>query len=443
MLLSFVEVFFEKITAYRLVVLAAMFCFSGLFKPRKNCVAKALILSALYAVIPWVISYCTGNQFVITEIFRVNAWYSASYLVYWVLAMGIFAACFQCSFKAAVFCGLASYSVQCIAFYTSSIFRYVFLESQIGLAHWFAYFWIILIVLAVFYFVFVRKLRDNLANLESGRLLLFLALALFTINIFSQRWQYSYIIERNFNVVEIFGTVFLLIIGVLLLIVQFGFFEETSLREDKLILDNALWSAKKQYALSRENIEIINRKCHDMRHQINALRTISDEKQRQALFQETEKAVEIYSEIAKTGNSALDVVLTEKSFLCQQHEIDFTYMLSGEDFAFMDTADVYSLFGNALDNAIEAVSGCPEREKRFISIREIRREGFLNLTFENYCDRTLKFENGLPVTTKGDTAYHGFGTKSIRYIAEKYGGSAHMCQEENRFVLRLYFVKPL
>lgn len=440
MLLLMLEDVLGKIASYRVVILAAMFCFSGLFKPRRRCVARALSLSALYIGIPILVAHYTGNQFAISELLRVNVWYSASYLIYWVLAMGIFAACFQCSFKAVLFCGMASYSVQCVAFYSSSIFRYLFLESKIGLPYWCAYFWIILVVLGLFYFVFVRRLQDNLSNLKSGKLLLSLALALFAINVFSQRWQHSYVPAGNYDVVEIYGTVFLLIISILLLVVQFGFFEETSLREDKLVLDNALRSAKKQYELSKENIDVINRKCHDMRHQINALRTISDEGQRQALFRETEQAIEIYSEIAKTGNRALDVVLTEKGFLCQQREIDFTYMLSGGDFSFMDTADIYSLFGNALDNAIEAVSHCAEKEKRFISIRESRRDGFINLTFENYCDRTLKFENGLPVTTKEDTVYHGFGTKSIRYIAEKYGGSAHMCQEENRFVLRLYFV---
>ncbi len=435
------EKFFQGITAYRMVILFAILCFSELFKPKKHCAAKLILLITLYTAIPNLITWITGDQFVMLRAFRISESYSASFLIYWILAMGIFAAAFQCSVKAVLFCGLAAYSVQCVAFYTSSIVRYIFLGSKLGLAYWTSYFLTMLLVLAGFYFIFVKKLQDNLASLESERLLAFLGISLFPINFFSQKWQNSYILEGDYDVVEIYGTVFLLIISILLLIVQFGLFEETKLREDKAVLNNALGSAQKQYELSKENIDTINRKCHDMRHHLNALRTISDEKERQELFSETEDALRIYSNIAKTGNEVLDVVLTEKMFICQQRGIELTYILSGEDFAFMDKADIYSLFGNALDNAIESVCDCADREKRIITIRESKKEGFLNLTFENYCDKILKFENGLPLTTKGDTAYHGFGTKSIRYIAEKYGGNVKMEQAENRFVVRLYFVR--
>ena len=51
------------------------------------------------------------------------------------------------------------------------------------------------------------------------------------------------------------------------------------------------------------------------------------------------------------------------------------------------------------------------------------RKGFLVTRCENYCPNPPVFENGLPVTTKADRVYHRYGLKSIRYTAEKYGGS--------------------
>ena len=55
-----------------------------------------------------------------------------------------------------------------------------------------------------------------------------------------------------------------------------------------------------------------------------------------------------------TGNHALDVILTEKSLICKQKEIKLTCMADGKQLAFMQTTDLYSIFGNLLNNSIEA-----------------------------------------------------------------------------------------
>ena len=47
----------------------------------------------------------------------------------------------------------------------------------------------------------------------------------------------------------------------------------------------------------------------------------------------------------------------------------------------------------------------------------------------------VRFKNGLPVTSKGDTANHGFGVRSIRSVAGKYGGTVHIKNEDGLFIL--------
>ena len=49
------------------------------------------------------------------------------------------------------------------------------------------------------------------------------------------------------------------------------------------------------------------------------------------------------------------------------------------------------------------------------------------------------FKNGLPVTTKGSTDYHGYGTRSIRHIAERYGGRAVFSCQDGWFSARILF----
>ena len=56
---------------------------------------------------------------------------------------------------------------------------------------------------------------------------------------------------------------------------------------------------------------------------------------------------------------------------------------------------------------------------------------------ENYCPYPVPLKDGLPFTTKGDTDFHGFGTKSIRYAAQKYGGTMQIGQENEMFILNV------
>lgn len=104
--------------------------------------------------------------------------------------------------------------------------------------------------------------------------------------------------------------------------------------------------------------------------------------------------------------------------------------------------DLSAIFGNALDNAIESVMRVEDPEKRLIHVTVSARKGFTLITFENYFEGELSFAGQLPVTTKGDRGFHGYGLKSIRYVAEKYGGSMTVQAEEQWFKLNILFPRP-
>ena len=112
-----------------------------------------------------------------------------------------------------------------------------------------------------------------------------------------------------------------------------------------------LLQQQKQYTVSQETIDIINRKCHDLKHQIRTLQTMQESPERDAYFAEAERAIMIYDTRIDTGNKALNTVLMEKGLYCQSHDIQLTCMPSGDSLDFMQVADIYALFGNALDNA--------------------------------------------------------------------------------------------
>ena len=178
---------------------------------------------------------------------------------------------------------------------------------------------------------------------------------------------------------------------------------------------------ERQYQLSRKNIDAINVKCHDIKHQIRSLADggrVADGRALDDLAAE----IAIYDSTVKTGNPALDVILTEKGLVCSGEKITLAVIADGRALECLEPQEIYSLFGNALDNAIEAVRGIEEPERRLISLN-VRRSGTMCvINVENSCDVAPAFRDGLPVTTKADADSHGFGTRSMRGIVERHGG---------------------
>lgn len=223
----------------------------------------------------------------------------------------------------------------------------------------------------------------------------------------------------------------------LALTVQFVLYRMVDLRHE-IDTVRLLWQEeRKQYAISKKNIELINIKTHDLKHKLSALQGQLPQEELDSI----RDAVRIYDSNIKTGNEALDVLLTENSLRCSQEGILLTYMGNGADLGFMNIMDVYSLFGNAVSNAVEAVQTLSDPEKRVIDIVSERKGDIINISITNYFSGELRFEDGLPLTHKQEEAgYHGFGMKSMRLIAEKYGGKITARADGEVFNLSIYLL---
>ena len=155
-----------------------------------------------------------------------------------------------------------------------------------------------------------------------------------------------------------------------------------------------------------------------------------------------EREIQQYEAENKTGNNILDTILTTKSLLCQEKNIQITCVADGKALNFLNSMDICSLFGNALDNAITSTEKIENPEKRLIHVMVSREKGFLRIKIENSFQGELKMKNQLPVTTKEDRRYHGFGVKSMKEIAEKYKGSLTVSAKDGWFELRILIPIP-
>ena len=197
-------------------------------------------------------------------------------------------------------------------------------------------------------------------------------------------------------------------------------------------------SYKEKVELQEQNMELINLKCHDMKHQIRTL--MEGQNLNKDFIEETQQAINFFDDQVKTGNNTLDTLLTQKSLMCDSYHIQLTIMLDGESLYFMSMQDINSFFGNAIDNAIDYLMKVDE-EKRFIRISSALQGSMYTIRIENYCEDTLTFnKNGLPKTTKEDNGYHGFGTKSIQTVAKKYNGDVSFKQVDDLFIVTAIFM---
>ncbi len=231
---------------------------------------------------------------------------------------------------------------------------------------------------------------------------------------------------------------------VTLLYIQHEMFKKSAMRQELSILNRIQAQQKSQYALAKENVELINRKCHDLKHQLCALRVLYQDEQREKYLREMEGIVNAYdATVFNTGNKVLDTVLTEKGLYCQANAIQVHYVADGKRLDFMDPVNLYTILGNALDNAIEHVKKMEDPDKRIIDVMVYQKNQFLIVQIINPVAGPLKFdEDGMPLTTKEDKRYHGFGLKSIRQTAEQYGGFLSMAMENGCFCLRILFSMP-
>lgn len=212
--------------------------------------------------------------------------------------------------------------------------------------------------------------------------------------------------------------------------------EQLSLQEE-LVMQQQIWlKHKAQYEMAKETVEIINQKCHDLKYQIEALRKINNHEEQKRAIDSMEESVAIYDSVVNTENEYLNTVLTEKSLVCKKNNITLTCIADGSILGFMDAVDLYTLFGNALDNAMEAVMQL-KAEERLINLQLYEKAGLIFIQIENYFLGEIKMEEGLPVTTKAEKAYHGFGVKSIMEIVEKYRGFVTIETENQIFLLRI------
>lgn len=225
--------------------------------------------------------------------------------------------------------------------------------------------------------------------------------------------------------------------NLLALFFMFFLYRFITLQNSYIVLRHIHEEEARQYENSKVNSKLLNIKCHDLKKYMHLLGNALPADEAGPL----KEAIEIYGGTFNSGVEALDVIVNEKLVQCISKGIAFTLLGDGKIITFMNTIDIYSLFVNMIDNAMDAVEKLPEAEDRAISIVIEERGELVVINSVNYTNQTYSYEEGLPRTTKSnELGYHGYGLKSMQMIAEKYGGDIAVTVQDGVFSLSIYML---
>ena len=347
------------------------------------------------------------------------------------LALLLVWGCFDCSIVHALFSATCAYTVQHI---TSKLTYMAVIP--LGLFGWPSVFLLLLCNLLVcvpIFLQFTRRFRregrlmfDNVGTVVYYGLFLFVAVFLSTVlesnlDVGADSYTESYLALNAFCV----------LFAIVILSIEFKNCSMKQLENEKMILEQLLESDKLQYEQAKKDMEKINIRYHDLKQQYSR----ADDEERSKLDAEISTLNLRYY----TDNKALDIVLTQKALVCEKARIQFVCSVDGKCLSRMKHYHIYSLLGNAIDNAIECLSKVDDPGKKVIRLNISRCVDMAVIHIENYTPAQLVQRNGEYVTTKENPSGHGYGLKSIRNIAGLYSGTADCFVEDSVFCLLVTF----
>lgn len=347
--------------------------------------------------------------------------------------------CFAESYLTVLFCCSMAYAAQNLV-YKLFLIVWTFFDMLDMFESWgnsfnvyyrLVYYSIFTVCCVAVWFLFVRGITAKLQTHIIDRRMLAITIIVLAVTVILCSLEDVYFAQLSsdrenrfdntaYYVLRQTGNLFSVVCCIVVLLFAANTIVERKLQREVEFLKHAVHQSERQYEISRDTIDLINIKCHDIKYKLDTIAFNNGVSR--AAVEDLRESISIYDTKIKTGNKLLDVLLTEKSLFCEQNNISLSCMADGSKLDFIETGDFYCLFGNLLDNALEAVKAIKQNDRRVISLTVKAKNGIVLVQEENYFDGTISFEDGLPLTTKQDKDYHGFGMRSLRMIAAKYGG---------------------
>lgn len=217
------------------------------------------------------------------------------------------------------------------------------------------------------------------------------------------------------------------------------FTEENNCLKRRLSLIEQQSNLQYEYYLQQEDkynesIKIL----HDVHKHLRMIEEIykANEKNEATIYaKEIEKMLEPLVVKRYINNPILNILLNDKIKYAMMHNIKFDIDIGNIELDFMEPVEITTVFGNLLDNAIEACDLVAE--EKHISLKLDSYNDFICLQLKNSMKGHLKWIAGRPSSQKGSN--HGIGLLNVESIVKKYNGNMILEQKNNEFLCSVIF----
>lgn len=260
-----------------------------------------------------------------------------------------------------------------------------------------------------------------------------------------------YVLYRNISIVtkeilfQVTGSM-LFLIAILNIVVLYSMMRASEKNYQASLQLQYMQEQERQNQNMETVVQNLRQLRHDMNNHMGVLYGLCDTKQYdtlrqylQGIMQETKEANDI---IVVPNQQVLSIILNNKRTLAEEKGISLTYTSKRDAVdPTVKTAGVLplsemeqcSLFGNILDNAIEACEKIAEATERWIHLTLMEKEDRWQIVCKNaYLEKPV-FEGDKLITQKEDAKNHGIGTRTMRSIIKKYNGTLEYRVTEEEF----------
>ena len=280
-----------------------------------------------------------------------------------------------------------------------------------------------LIVFSLFYYLSRRHITEEFINgltwkeVTSISILMLFVFAFSNLSFFLSGSPFSGRVQEDIFAIRTLADGF----GIA---VYWGFqinISELLTQKELYAMRHVLSSQYEQFRNYQESDEMLHMMQHDLKHQIEGLRGETNEQKKEAWLDQIEN----------------ELILSAKLRKARQLDVRITCVADGALLNKLHVTDICTIFGNALDNALESVVMIPDPQKRLIHVSVSAQKNFIFINIANTLGTDLIESEDSLLTTKEDKKNHGYGLKGIRYAVGKYGGHVTYKAEDGWFRLNI------
>ncbi|ELC8443896.1 GHKL domain-containing protein [Clostridium perfringens] len=205
------------------------------------------------------------------------------------------------------------------------------------------------------------------------------------------------------------------------------------------ILENQLDYQKNYYESMIDNYDDGKKVLHDMNNHMSVIKYFlenEDYKSMEEYVNSLSNRVPSNKDKKICGNKIVNAICVEKADICKEKNINISFDIAIEKELNIDIVDICTVFGNLIDNAIEA---CDKNlGEKFIKVSSRVYLNKLHVKVINSKENKVKKYNGKFISSKDDIKNHGIGIENVKQAVSKNEGYIEFRDSKNMFDVTLY-----